>query len=111
MTYNWIEDWLKDVEPRVVLLGSSSKWIKAKRGVPSDSVLRPLSFLIYIKDIDDSICNNLLKFADDFKLFSVVFDINDIGRLQNDFVNLCKWSQDWLMLFNVDKCKVMHFWE
>ena len=28
--------------------------------------------------------------------------------LQNDLRNLCKWSQDWLMLFNVDKCKVMH---
>ena len=24
-------------------------------------------------------------------------------------MNLGKGSQDWLMLFNVDKCKVMHF--
>jgi len=24
--------------------------------------------------------------------------------------NLCKWSQDLRMLFNVDKCKVMHIW-
>ena len=22
--------------------------------------------------------------------------------------NLCKWSQDWLTLYNVDKCKVIH---
>ena len=33
---------------------------------------------------------------------------NDIDRLQNDLLNLGKWSQDWLMLFNVDKCKGMH---
>jgi ribonuclease P/MRP protein subunit RPP40 len=33
----------------------------------------------------------------------------DIERLKNDLKNLCNWSADWLMLFNVDKCKVMHF--
>ena len=25
-----------------------------------------------------------------------------------DLRNLCKWSQDWLMHFNVDKCKNIH---
>ena len=34
---------------------------------------------IYIKDIDDSVCNNLLKFADDTRVFSVVSDINDVS--------------------------------
>ena len=33
---------------------------------------------------------------------------NDIDRLHKDLLNLGKWSQDWLMVFNVDKCKVMH---
>ena len=37
--YNWIEEWLMDREQRVVLLGSSSKWIKVKSGVPQESVL------------------------------------------------------------------------
>ena len=77
--------------------------------MPQRSVLGSLLFLIYINDIDDSVCNELLKFADDTKVFSVVSDISDIDRLQNDLVNLCKWSQDWLMFFNVDKCNVMHF--
>ena len=31
-----------------------------------------------------------------------------IDRLQQDLRNLCNWSQDWQMLFNVDKCKIMH---
>ena len=30
-------------------------------------------------------------------------------ELQEDINNLIRWSQDWQMLFNVDKCKVMHF--
>ena len=24
-------------------------------------------------------------------------------------MNLCKWPEDWLVLFNADKCKIMHF--
>ncbi len=104
----WIADWLKDREQRVVLLGSNSKWTRVKSGVPQGSVLGPLLFLIYINDIDDSVCSKLLKFADHTKVFSVVSTKNDIDRLQQDLLNLCNWSQDWLMLFNVDKCKVMH---
>jgi len=76
--FNWIEDWLNDREQRVVLLGSHSKWIKVKSGVPKGSLLGPLLFLIYINDIDDSICAKLLKFADDMKVFSVVSTKNDI---------------------------------
>ena len=63
-----------------------------KSGVPQGSVLGPLLFLIYINDIDDSVCNNLLKFADDTKVFSVVRNDKDINKLQNDLVNLGKWS-------------------
>ena len=72
------------------------------------SVLGPLLFLIYINDIDDSVFSNLLKFADDTRVFSVVTDIDDVNKLHNDLRNLCKWSQDWLILCNVYKGKVMH---
>jgi len=50
----------------------------------------------------------LLKFADDTKVFSVVSTKNDIDRLQIVLINLEKWSHGWLMLFTIDKCKVMH---
>jgi len=107
--YNWIEDWLKDREQRVVLLGCKSAWIKVKSGVPQGSVLGPLLFMIYINDIDDSVSSKLLKFADDTKVFRAVLNLHDIEKLQIDLMNLCKWSDDWLMLFNVDKCKIVHF--
>ena len=29
--------------------------------------------------------------------------------LKDDLKSLCQWSEDWQMLFNVVKCKVMHF--
>jgi hypothetical protein len=106
--FNWIEDWLRDRVQRVVLLGSYSKWTRVGSGVPQGSVLGPLLFLIYINDIDDCVSTNLLKFADDTKVFNVAAEKADTDKIQRDLVNLCKWSQDWLMLFNVDKCKVMH---
>jgi hypothetical protein len=34
--------------------------------------------------------------------------VNDILGLQRDFKKLFEWSEDWLMLFNLDKCKMMH---
>jgi len=86
--FNWIEDWLNDREQRVVLLGSHSEWIKVKSGVPQGLVLGPLLFLIYINDVDDSVCAKLLKFADDTNVFSVVSTKNNIDILQIDLINL-----------------------
>ena len=45
---------------------------------------------------------------DDTKVFGVVASQEDNQKLQDDLKNLFRWSKDWLMLFNVDKCKVMH---
>ena len=44
-------------------------------------------------------------FADDTKLVAE----EDRERLRQDLVKLYKWSEDWQMLFNLDKCSVMHF--
>ena len=76
--------------------------------MPQGSVLGPLLFLIYINDIGKGVASGLLKFADDTKIFGVVANNDDIKKLQGDLINLCRWSKDWLMLFSVEKCKVMH---
>ena len=34
--------------------------------------------------------------------------IDDCNILQNDLNMLSQWTNDWLLSFNVDKCKVMH---
>src|SRR5664279_3605844 len=91
--YEWIKDWLKDRVQRVVLLGSSSRWINVKSGVPQGSVLGPLLFLIYINDIDEAISTNNLKLADDTKVSGVVASQSDIDKLQGDLRNLWQMVQ------------------
>ena len=78
-------------------------------GVPQGSVLGPILFLIYINDLGIGIKNKVWKFADDTKVFGKVSDPSNHFLLQDDINHLTEWSTDWQMLFNIDKCKVMHF--
>jgi hypothetical protein len=105
----WIENWLADREQRVVLNGFSSEWLSVDSGVPQGSVLGPILFVIYINDIDQNIDSNLLKFADDTKVYRALVTDDDVSKLQNDLKKLCEWSELWSMNFNVEKCKVLHF--
>ena len=36
-------------------------------------------------------------------------DSDSVDILRDDLRSLYQWSEDWQMLFNIDKCKVMHF--
>ena len=96
---NWIEQWLKDRRQRVVVDGEVSSWKPVLSGVPQGSVLGPILFLIYINDLEDGVTGNILKFADDTKLFRKVKEIGDKQKLQDDIDKLVKWSEKWQMLF------------
>jgi len=71
--------------------------------------LGPLFFLIFINDIAKGIVNKLFKFADDTKLVGTVSSECEINQLCSDLKQVYDSSVDWQMLFNTDKCKVLHF--
>ena len=104
----WIGSWLRDRRQRVSVEGELSEWAAVKSGVPQGSVLGPLLFLIYINDIDEDIISKFSKFAGDSKVAKVVNNLEDSEILRDDIVKLQKWSHDWQVEFNSDKCKVMH---
>ena len=106
---NWIENWLSNRKQRVRLNGCHSEWRQVKSGVPQGSILGPLLFAIFINDLEKDVVNKVLKFADDTKLIGKVGVTEEIELLRTDLKLLVKWSEEWQMLFNVDKCNVMHF--
>ena len=105
---DWIENWLKDREQRVIINGNCSDWVKVTSGVPQDSILGPLLFTLFINDIDDGIKNSILKFADDTKMWGSVNSNDEIKDMHEDLQRLSIWSEENEMPFNVSKCKVIH---
>ena len=101
---NWIESWLSDRKQRVVIKGKCSGWSEVSSGVPQGSVLGPILFVIFINDVENGICGNILKFADDTKLFCKVGSDINCAKLRADLRKLYNWSEDWQMLLNLDKC-------
>lgn len=104
----WITEWLRDRRQAVCINGILSEWRPVISGVPQGSVLGPIMFLIYINDLDNGVTNWILKFADDTKLFGRASSPEGVATLQTDINQLIRWSEEWQMLFNRDKCKVMH---
>ena len=92
--------------------GHCSSWSAISSGDPQGSVLGPLLFIIFINDIDkavDIVHCALLKFADDTKGVHIVNSKEDAIRLQLALDNLYEWLVKWQMLFNLDKCHILHF--
>ena len=66
-------------------------------------------YLIYINGIDLNISGEMLKFADDTKVICPIEKEEDGATLQADLEKIIDWSNKWQMVFNLEKCKVMHF--
>ena len=101
-----LKDYLYSGKQRVVLNGQTSDWRKINSGVPQESVLGPLLFLIFINDLPDGIASLCKIFADDTSLFSKVYDIDISAKeLNSDLENISKWAFQWKMQFNPDPNK------
>ena len=107
---DWIKSWLRGRKQRVVLNGSVSTWIQVFSGVPQGSVLGPLLFIIFINLFDQEVgvLDIISKYADDTKVGGVVDEPEQIETLQNVLNRIMQWADTWQMVFNKDKCHVMH---
>ena len=94
---------LKNTKQRVLLNGKVPDWSDVKAGVPQDSILGPLLFLICINDLSERLPSNAKLFADDTFLFSVIHDSNDSAlELNRELAKIHRKAFEWKMNFNTD---------
>ena len=48
-------------------------------------------------------------FAGDIKIYVQVTSFSDALSFQNDLDNLCGWAREWLLRFNIAKCKHLKY--
>ena len=104
--YGLINSFLRNRSQRVVFNGQSSKWSPSKAGVPQESILGPLFFLVYINDLANGLLSNPKLFTDDASIFSVVKNnLNSSNKLNEDLSNISQWAYWWKMSFKPDVSK------
>ena len=80
-------------------------WAKLSLG-PTLPKPGPILFTVFINDIPVDIASSIKIFADDTKIYNTTHHCDII---QSDLDKLAYWSEKWLLPFNVDKCKVLHY--
>ena len=91
------------------LMEKKSEWKEVTSGVPQGSVLGLVLFIIYINDLPDQMQKFCKMFADDTKLFSAIENPVDQVELQQDLFKACEWGREWLLEYNISKCKYIQF--
>ncbi|XP_012557529.2 uncharacterized protein LOC101241347 [Hydra vulgaris] len=102
LLFKWIAAFLENRRQRVVQGEIISDWVKIFSSVPQGSVIAALLFVLCINDLPKKLLNVTKLYADDTKVLSLSLELC-ATNLQNDLDTVYKWSQTWLLLFNIPK--------
>ena len=89
-----------------------SKWTKITCGVPQGSILGPLLFLLYIKNLPKAVKHKALPilFADNTSILITSPNSNQLqSALNTVFAQLNKWFKSNLLFLNLDKTHFIQF--
>ena len=87
---------------------NGSDFEKVTSGIPQDSVLGPILFVIFINDLPDVIQVVMRLYADDSKLLGRVKAIEHVNRVQISLNNSATWADLWNMFYNFKNCHHLH---
>ena len=105
-----IKDFLYRRKFKINVNGFRSEEYQSYVGVPQGSVLSPILFTIFLRDMCDNCYSINYKYADDLTLLT--FDVtlsNAILSMQLDVDQLTLWFNKWRIKASIDKTKGMVF--
>ena len=100
---DWFKSYLSNQSQFVSINEFNSDHQNIKCGVPQGSVLGPLLFLIFIKNLNFAIRNSLdFHFADDICSLSIKSKIKEINKyVDKDLRSLSKWLNSNKIVLNI----------
>ena len=107
----WFTSYLSYRKQRVKCGGRFSEWRFLNGGIPQDSALGPLLFLIYMNEMPSQVRHGrLLQYADDTALICSGADFAEVHHgLTEDLQSLSAWIARSKMKLNIAKSSVMWF--
>ena len=85
---SWITSYLTNRKQHVVVGGESSQDVPVLSGVPQETVLGPLLFLVYIDDVSNILLSDgsiLNLYTDDMQLYKSMKSLED-------YIVTCNWT-------------------
>ena len=109
---DWIKNYLHNRKQYVEFNNNVSSNLCVKNcGIPQESILGPLLFILYINDISNS--SKLLKFirfADDTNIFYSCCNLDNLGTtLNNELGKVSQWLIANRLFINIQKTKYVIF--
>ena len=102
-----LNEFLSNRKQQVVVDGKCSSVVDVVSGVPQGSVLGPVLFTLYTADMWQNLENDLLAYADDTSLYSVISSPNHRMEVSNslnrDLIKISSWCTRWGMTLNARK--------
>ena len=98
------------MQHNVIVDGESSERAPVLSRVPQGTVLGPLLFLIYIRNMPSQVSKGtcIRLFVDDCLVYWRIQNANNHTILQQDLDSLHNWAVHWGMTCNPSKCYIMH---
>lgn len=102
--WNWINAFLNHREARCIVNDHTGVWFQTSIGLPQISVISPILFNIFIKDIFNNITADHCKFADDATIWQTDENRKLMeSKLQEDLNQIKTWSSQWRMKLSSEK--------
>ena len=109
--FSILTPFLSNRPQHVMVDGYRGQLVNVVSGVPQGSVLCPLLFLLYIRELFSILDNKLIGYADDYTLIAVVPSpggrLTVVESLNSDLVKISEWCELWGMKLNASTIKTI----